>query len=69
MLLAYIIWVVGFIIAVSMATETIYMFYLKIKEKKLDIKEREEEKKKGEDTATQKDSCIGFVYTPEDDYE
>ena len=69
MLLAYIIWVIGFIIAVSMAVETLYMFYLEIKEKRLDIKEREEEKEKGEGSAEQKESCIWFTYSPDEEEE
>lgn len=69
MLLAYIIWVVGFIMAVSMALETLYMFYLAIKEKRLDIKEREEEKKKREDAAEQKEDCIWFTYSPDEEEE
>lgn len=69
MLLAYIIWVVGLIVVVSMAVEILYMFYLTIKEKKLDIKEREEERKKGESSAEQKESCIWFTYSPDEEEE
>lgn len=69
MVLAYIVWTIGFIIAVSMAVEILYMFYLTIKEKKLDIKEREEERKKGEGSAEQKESCIWFTYSPDEEEE
>ena len=69
MVLAYIIWTIGFIIAVSMAVEILYMSYLTIKEKKLDIKEREEERKKGEGSAEQKESCIWFTYYPDEEEE
>lgn len=57
-------------ILVAFAILFLYMVWLNIEERRLDIKRKEKILKEDEEELERKESCIGFTYYPdEDDYD